>query len=98
MDEIPFIGEGIKKKVKEFLEEGKMTKLVTLQDDPKIKVLGDLEKIWGVGPVAAQKLYNAGIRSVSDLKSRQDLLTTFQKIGLKYYDDFQQRMPRDMAT
>ncbi len=53
MDEIPFIGEGIKKKVKEFLEEGKMTKLETLQADPKLMILSDLEKIWGVGPVAA---------------------------------------------
>jgi DNA polymerase IV len=57
MDEIPFIGDGIKKKVKEFMEEGKMTKLETLQADPKLTILSDLEKIWGVGPVAAQKLY-----------------------------------------
>jgi len=30
MNEIPFVGEGIKKKVREFLAEGKMSKLETL--------------------------------------------------------------------
>ena len=53
MDEIPFIGDGIKKKVKEFLEQGKMSQLEVLQADPKLSLLNDLEKIWGVGPVAA---------------------------------------------
>ena len=53
MDEIPFIGDGIKKKVKEFIEEGKMSKLETLKADPKLNILCDFEKIWGVGPVAA---------------------------------------------
>lgn len=36
MDEIPFVGDGIKKKVAEFLAEGKMTKLQNLQSEPKI--------------------------------------------------------------
>ena len=98
MDEIPFIGDGIKKKVKEFMEQGKMSKLESLQADPKVAILGELEKIWGVGPVAAQKLYQAGIRSVKDLDGKQHLLTQFQKIGLKYYEDFNLRMPRAMAT
>jgi DNA polymerase/3'-5' exonuclease PolX len=31
MDQIPFVGEGIKKKVKEFIAEGKMSKLETLK-------------------------------------------------------------------
>ena len=98
MDEIPSVGEKIKLKVKEFLEKGKMSKLESLQADPKVAVLGELEKIWGVGPVAAQKLYQLGIRSVKELESRQDLLTKFQKIGLKYYEDFNLRMPRALAT
>ena len=70
MDEIPFIGDGIKKKVKEFLEQGKMSQLEVLQADPKLSILNDLEKIWGVGPVAAQKLYSKGIRSIEDLQDK----------------------------
>ena len=53
MDEIPFIGEGIKKKVKEFLAEGKMSKLESLKRDEKLMLLEMFAKIWGVGAVAA---------------------------------------------
>ena len=42
MDEIPYVGDGIKKKVKELIEEGKMTKLVNLEEDPKLKALDAL--------------------------------------------------------
>ena len=42
MDEIPYVGEGIKKKVKELIEEGKMSKLANLEEDPKLKALDAL--------------------------------------------------------
>ena len=64
MDEIPFVGEGIKKKVREFLAEGKMSKLQNLQSDSKLQILEQLGNIWGVGPAAANKLYSTGIRSI----------------------------------
>ena len=50
MDEIPFVGEGIKKKVKELIEVGKMSKLESLNKDTKLTVLEELAGIWGVGP------------------------------------------------
>lgn len=50
MDEIPFVGEGIKKKVKELIEIGKMSKLESLNKDTKLMVLEELAGIWGVGP------------------------------------------------
>jgi DNA polymerase/3'-5' exonuclease PolX len=50
MDEIPFVGEGIKKKVKELIEQGHMSKLDSLTQDKKLMILLELEKIWGVGP------------------------------------------------
>ncbi len=64
---MPGIGSGIKKKVAEFLEEGKMSKLQELKSDSKVILLEKLAKIWGVGPVAARKLYDSGIRSIADL-------------------------------
>ena len=80
MDEIPFVGDGIKKKVKELIEEGKMTKLVNLEEDPKLKALDALAQIWGVGPQSASKLYSSGISSIADLrdkiKKNPDLLNT----------------------
>jgi Fingers domain of DNA polymerase lambda len=45
--------------------------------------------------VKARKFYDQGIRSVVDLKSHQSLLNSGQKIGLKYMDDFNKKIPRD---
>jgi 5'-3' exonuclease len=48
-----------------------------------------LEGVWGLGPKGALKLYQRGIHSIEELRERQDeLLTDIQKIGLKYYEDF----------
>jgi nucleotidyltransferase/DNA polymerase involved in DNA repair len=54
----------------------------------------ELEDVWGLGPKGAEKLYRKGIKSVEELKKNQHMLTEMQKIGLKYYKDFLQRMPR----
>ena len=64
MDEIPFVGDGIKKKVKEFLAEGKMTKLQNLQSDTKLQTLEQFALIWGVGPAKANQIYASGVRSI----------------------------------
>ena len=98
MDEIPFIGEGIKKKVKEFLAEGKMSKLESLKRDEKLMLLEMFAKIWGVGAVAAQKLYQSGFRSIEELRKNPEILTQYQKVGLKYFEDFQEKIPRAQAT
>ena len=77
MNDIPFVGDGIKKKVAEFLAAGKMTKLESLQSDPKLVILEKLSQIWGVGSVAANKLYANGIRSIEQLRKQEsELLNT----------------------
>lgn len=99
MDEIPFVGEGIKKKVKEFLAEGKMSKLTNLQSDSKLTILETFNNVWGVGPAAASKIYSSGVRSIEQLRKKQEsLLNDRQIIGLKYYEDFLKKIPRDEAT
>jgi len=51
--------------------------------------------VWGVGPAKAKDLYAAGIRSIEDLRKKQHLLTEMQKIGLKYHEDFIEKIPRE---
>ncbi|KAI9173061.1 hypothetical protein H9P43_007192 [Blastocladiella emersonii ATCC 22665] len=53
-------------------------------------------KIHGVGPQTARKWYAKGYRTLDDAR-RDDLgvLSRVQKIGVKYYDDLQLRIPRD---
>ena len=51
-----------------------------------------MEGVWGIGPKLALKLYKQGIKSIEDLRLNQHLLSDMQKIGLKYYEDFKQRI------
>jgi DNA polymerase beta len=79
------IGSGIKDKISEFLKNGLISKINDINNKQEILIL--FQNIWGVGPKKAEKLYEAGFREISELKKDTSLLTTQQKIGLKYYND-----------
>lgn len=55
--------------------------------------------VTGIGPVAVKKLQEKGYTNIDDLKagllSGKVKLTHHQKLGVKYYDDFLERIPRD---
>ncbi|KAF8522770.1 Nucleotidyltransferase [Hysterangium stoloniferum] len=57
--------------------------------------------IYGVGTNIARKWFNQGLKSLDDLKRAvhdETLKLTFvQEIGLKFYDDINNRMPRSEA-
>ena len=57
-----------------------------------------MQGVWGVGPAAAQKLYDKGFKTVDDLREAErkgeSPLSNLQKIGLQYYDDLREKMPR----
>lgn len=97
MEGIPFVGEKIKEKVGQLISEGKIRKLENLASDSKVQVLEKLGGIFGVGPKGAEKLYVSGIRSIADLRKQQHLLVDRQVVGLKYYEQFLERMPRSEA-
>jgi hypothetical protein len=89
------IGDSIRDKIHEILETGKLQKLKYFKDDPKIKSMIELSKIWGVGDKTALKLIKQGYKSVKDLRSKgQHILTFQQKIGLKYYEEFMAKIPK----
>jgi DNA polymerase/3'-5' exonuclease PolX len=51
------IGEGIIKKIREFMEEGTIRRFEFIERDEKTKVMDLLEGVWGMGPRGAEKLY-----------------------------------------
>jgi NAD-dependent DNA ligase/DNA polymerase/3'-5' exonuclease PolX len=52
-------------------------------------------KIYGIGPKKAKQLVDAGVTTLAELRERQDeLLNTNQKLGLKYFEDIEKRIPR----
>lgn len=96
VDGVPQIGPKTKEKISEWLETG------TIEEcEHAKKELGvvdekcEFEKIWGIGPVKARKLVDLDIDSIKKLKQNTHLLTDQQKIGLKYFKELQERIPRN---
>lgn len=90
----------IRKYVAEILLTGRLRALEELRARPDVKACLELSGIHGVGPVTARKLFDKGFASIADLRARApaDLLTAPQSIGLKYYEEFQERIPREEVS
>ena len=87
----PGIGTTIMEKLDEYVKTGTLRILEREKNNP-INILGE---IYGIGPVKAKQLVDAGIKSIDDLYIRQDeLLNDIQKVGLKYNKQIQERIPR----
>lgn len=54
-------------------------------------------KVWGAGDVTARKWYREGCRTLEDIRARSDL-SQQQLVGLKFFDDFQQRIPAPVVA
>ena len=85
------IGKTTLNKLREYVETGKIDKLEKEKNNP-VKIFTE---IYGVGPKKAAELVSKhNIKTIQDLKSNMDLLNDKQKIGLKYYEDILERIPR----
>ncbi|ESO01935.1 hypothetical protein HELRODRAFT_184959 [Helobdella robusta] len=89
------VGEKIAKKIDEFLATGKLEKLEKIRKDEMSTSIAELTKVTGIGPVAARKFFDKGIKSIEDLKKHVDQLNHHQKIGLKYFEELDKRIPRN---
>ena len=93
------IGAKMEAKIKEILETGTLQAAQKAKELYNIDALEALQNIYGVGPAAATALVKAGITSISQLREaihdNPKLLNDKQKIGLKYYEDLLERIPRD---
>jgi DNA polymerase/3'-5' exonuclease PolX len=92
------IGAKMEKKIKEILETGTLAAAEKARELYNIDALDTLQNIYGVGPAKATELVKAGIISITQLrdevKSNPKLLNDKQKIGLKYYEELLERIPR----
>ncbi|KAM8911869.1 DNA polymerase lambda isoform 1-T1 [Lycaon pictus] len=92
---IPGIGKRMAEKIVEILESGHLRKLDHISES--VPILELFSNIWGAGTKTAQMWYQQGYRTLEDIRN-QASLTTQQAIGLKHYDDFLERIPREEAT
>lgn len=95
------IGSGIKSKIQEYLDTGRINEvekakkeLETAPIPEKEKVITLFQTVHGIGKIKAKKLYDQGLKTISDLKKNPQLLDNSSILFLKHYDDLQQRIPR----
>ena len=91
ISKIKGIGVNITNKIKELIETGVIATLEREKSDPIIV----LTEIHGIGPKKAQELIEKGILTIQDLKESDIKLNDIQKLGLEYYDEISQRIPRE---
>jgi NAD-dependent DNA ligase len=86
----PGIGSTIMEKLTEFVKTGKVAKLEQYQANP----VSIFSEIYGVGPKKAAELVAQGITTIAQLRKNPQLLNATQKVGLQYYEDILERIPR----
>jgi apurinic endonuclease APN1 len=103
--ELPYIGKGFYDKINEICKTG------TLQMYENIKKKGNIEQlssyeifqnVFGIGQTFAMELIQKKIYTLSQLKKAHQNgiihLNEQQLLGLKYYNDLKQRIPRNEIT
>jgi NAD-dependent DNA ligase/predicted flap endonuclease-1-like 5' DNA nuclease/predicted nucleotidyltransferase len=86
----PGIGPTIMEKLNEFVETGTLKILEREKNNP----VNILAEVYGIGPKKAKELVDGGITSIAQLRENQDMLNDIQKVGLQYYEDILERIPR----
>ncbi|KAJ8287312.1 hypothetical protein GJAV_G00050110 [Gymnothorax javanicus] len=88
------VGAKIAEKIDEFLATGKLRKLEKIRNDDTSTSINLLTRVTGIGPAAARKFVEDGVQTLDDLKKIEHKLNHHQQIGLKYFEDFEKRIPR----
>ena len=96
------IGDGIKKKIEEIIATGALEVAEQIKQNPTISFNQELLKIYGIGPVKAKALINDKTHKMTSIAELREavakdpsLLNDKQKIGLKYFEDINLRIPRE---
>ncbi|KAG0711901.1 DNA polymerase lambda [Chionoecetes opilio] len=90
---LPGIGGRLADKVAEILESGRLRKVAEVCEGEEAECLRLFLGVWGAGPNTAQAWYLQGFRTLEDLRTKATL-TRHQQVGLKHYQDINDRIPR----
>ena len=94
---LPGCSERIAALWQEFNDTGHVGAVDDIDNDPEMQTLNLFYEIWGVGPKGARDFYyRKGWRDLDDVvEFGWNNLSRVQQIGVKYYEEFQQKIPRD---
>jgi DNA polymerase/3'-5' exonuclease PolX len=94
------IGEGTIRRIKEILDTGKLNEIKITSDDKQyLKMIEELEEIYGIGRITAYKLFKEyKIKSISELiervNKREIILPENIMLGLRYVNNLDTKIPR----
>lgn len=99
VDGLPGVGKKIREKIAEILSTGTLAAADAARADAvRADAADSLADVYGIGAVKARALAKAGIKCVAELRAAYaadaTLLNDKQVIGLAYYEDLLQRIPR----
>lgn len=93
------IGEKIEQKIREILATGELQTAIRAKEVYSTDALDAFQGIYGVGPAKAKELVQRGLKTIEGLrdavKADPSILNDKQHIGLQYYEDLLQRIPRN---
>jgi DNA polymerase lambda len=88
------VGKRLADKILEIIETGELQKLDEYNSRDDMSSIKIFTNIHGIGPTTAQAFVAQGFRTIDDLKANASL-NKQQKIGIKYYEEFLKRIPRE---
>uniref|UniRef100_A0A8H7N4P1 DNA polymerase n=1 Tax=Bionectria ochroleuca TaxID=29856 RepID=A0A8H7N4P1_BIOOC len=92
---LPGCGAKIAELYQQWKDRGTLQEIEEGRSNDKLRVLKLFYDIWGVGDTTARDFYNKGWRDLDDIVEHGwDTLSRVQQIGVKYYDELQQKIPR----
>lgn len=101
LKDVPGVGEKIRVKIQEIIETGHLHQADAIRrQNNTLNPLVELQKVYGIGPKKAKDLMAIGITSIPVLRAYvqqhpdKQILHEKQKVGLKYVEDLQLRIPR----
>ncbi|KAK1240645.1 hypothetical protein MKX07_004673 [Trichoderma sp. CBMAI-0711] len=95
IERLPGCGVKIARLYQQWILTGSTDDTRAAETDTEMAVLKMFYEIWGVGDVTARQFYNKGWRDLDDIvEYGWNSLSRVQQIGVKFYDEFQLRIPR----
>jgi len=103
--DLPSIGKGFIEKINTISKTGTLNLYENIKKNNRTNIINAIKifkNIWGVGEILAKKIVNKRIYNIKQLEEAIDkniiTLTKQQMIGLKYYDDLNEKIPRYEVT
>uniref|UniRef100_A0A670J0I3 DNA polymerase n=1 Tax=Podarcis muralis TaxID=64176 RepID=A0A670J0I3_PODMU len=84
------VGAKIAEKIDEFLSTGKLRKLEKIRQDDTSSSINFLTRVSGIGPAAARKFVDEGIKTLEG----ESAVAVSLVGGNMYFEDFEKRIPR----